>query len=162
MWNPVAVVPALSLATSPVHRAFARLDGADRRLVEAALFGGWTCAEIARSTGAAPGDIRRRIGAAMQALHGAGMPDEDSRSGAVAAMLALRALDALDPDEAAVIDAMLEPRGRADQDQRLALTGEYRAYCELVAELCMMAPRVAPRSRLVDQLMCATGDAIMN
>src|SRR5688572_16931200 len=98
---------AVSPVTASVLGAFARLDGADQRLVEAALFDGWTCAEIARSTGAAPSEIRRRIGAAMQELHAVQMPGDEGRYAAVAALLALRALDALDADEAAIIDAML-------------------------------------------------------
>jgi hypothetical protein len=149
-----ALATAVSPVTASVLRAFARLDGADQRLVEAALFDGWTCAEIARSTGAAPSEIRRRIGAAMQELHAVQMCDQESSYGAVAAMLALRALDALDVDEAAVIDAMLE--------QQAALMSEYGAYCELVGELCMMAPRVAPPARLAGRLMCAADDAMVN
>ena len=156
MWNPVAAAPTavVSPVTSSVHRAFARLERADQRLVEAALFDGWTCAEIARSTGAAPAEIRRRLGAAMQELHAVQVLGEETGYGAVAAMLALRALDALDADEAAVIDAMLE--------RQVALMGEYGAYCELVGELCMMAPRIAPRPRLVERLMCAADDAMAN
>jgi hypothetical protein len=154
MSNPVAAAPAISPVTSPVHCAFARLDEADQRLVEAAVFDGWTCAEIARSMGAAPSEIRRRIGGAMRELHAAQMRDEETGHGMVAAMLALRALDALDADEAAVIDAILE--------HQLALMVEYGAYCELVGELCMMARCIAPRPRLVERLMCAADDAMAN
>lgn len=156
MLNPVSVVTAavVSSATSSAHRAFARLDRADQWLVEAALFDGLTCVEIARSTGAAPSEIRWRIGAAMQELRVVQMRDEEVRHGAVAAMLALRALDALDEDEAAVIDAMLELQA--------TLMLEYGAYCALVGELCMMAPRIAPRARVAERLMCATDDAMAN
>ena len=156
MLNLITVAPAavLSSATSSVHRAFARLGRADQRLVEAALFDGRTCVDLARSTGTAPSEIRWRIGAAMQELHAAQMRDEETGHGAVAAMMALRALDALDADEAAVIDAMLE--------QQAALMLEYGAYCALVGELCMMAPCIAPRPCLVERLMCATDDAMAN
>ena len=155
MLNPVSVVPTLvvSSATSSVQRAFSGLDRADQRLVEAALFGG-TCVEIAQSTGVAPSEIRWRIGAAMLELHAAQMRDEETGHGAVAAMLALRALDALDADEAAVIDAMLE--------QQAGLMLEYGGYCALVGELCMIAPRLAPRPCLIERLMCATDDAMAN
>jgi hypothetical protein len=149
-----ALATAVSPVTASVLGAFARLDGADQRLVEAALFDGWTCAEIARSTGAAPSEIRRRIGAAMQELHAVQMQDDETGYGAVVGMLALRALDALDVDEAAVIDAMLE--------QQVALMVEYGAYCELVGELCMMVPRIAPWPQLVERLVCADRDAMAN
>ena len=39
---------------------------------------------------------------------------------------------------------------------------EYGAYCELVGELCMMAPRVALPPRLVEWLGCAADEAMVN
>jgi hypothetical protein len=80
--------------------------------------------------------------------------DEETCYGAVAAMLALRALDVLDADEAVVIDAMLE--------HQATLMLEYGEYCALVGELCTMAAPMAPRPGAVERLMCATDDAMLN
>jgi hypothetical protein len=135
---------------APARGAFAAvaalagpLGRADQRLLEAALFDGHRCTELARSLGVAAADVRRRLGMAMLALHGAltgsapaasgpGEPD----GGAVAAMLALHALDALDPDEAALVDAMLA--------YQPALQRVHAGYCELVGELCLMVARIEP------------------
>lgn len=117
------------------------LGRADQRLLEAALFDGHSCSELARALGVEAADVRRRLGMAMLALHGAligsGAPDAPGPGGgATAAMLALHALDALDPDEAALVDAMLA--------HQPALQRVHAGYCELVGELCLMVARVEP------------------
>ncbi len=131
------VVPPAATARSAldaVAALAAPLGRSDQRLLEAALFDGHSCTDLARSLGAEAADIRRRLGETMLALHGAliGEPGE----GAVAAMLALHALDALDLDEAMLVDAMLA--------HQPALRRVHAGYCELVGELCLMVARVAP------------------
>jgi hypothetical protein len=132
-------------ATSSVHRAFANLDQVDQRLLEAVLFDGRSCVELAHLIGVAPSAIRWRVGAAMLELHAVQLRDDETDHGAVAAMLALRALDALDPDEAAVIDVMLE--------HEPAQLHAYGGYCEVVGELCLMVPQVAPPPSVVERLL---------
>jgi hypothetical protein len=139
----------LSASTSSVHRAFERLDRVDQDLLEAVLFDGCTCVDIARAIGVAPSDIRWRVGAAMLELHAAQMRDGESDHGAVATMLALRALDALDFDEAAVIDVMLEHES--------AQLHAYAGYCEVVGQLCLMVPAIAPAQSCVQRLLVASG-----
>lgn len=146
---PYASPIPVTASTSSVHRAFERLDRVDRDLLEAVLFDGRTCVDLARAIGVAPSEIRWRVGAAMLELHAEQMGDGETDHGAVATMLALRALDALDPDEAAVIDVMLE----REPSQLRA----YAGYCELVGELCLMASQVAPPQRCVERLLVATG-----
>lgn len=135
-WTAVAPPAAATARTAfaSVAGLAAPLGRADERLLEAALFDGHRCTELARCLGVEAADVRRRLGAAMLALHGAliGEPGE----GAVAAMLALHALDALDPDEAALVDAMLA--------HQPALHRIHAGYCELVGELCLRVARVAP------------------
>jgi hypothetical protein len=137
-------------ASSSVHRAFAALDRTDQRLLEAVLFDGRTCVQLARVAGVAPSEIRWRVGAAMLELHAVQIGDGETDHGAVAAMLALRALDALDPDEAALVDVVLE-------HQPAALC-HYAACCELVGELSTMVPALAPPRGVFARLLCASGD----
>ena len=139
----------VTVATSSVHRAFENLDRVDQDLLEAVLFDGCSCVEIARAIGAAPSEIRWRVGAAMLELHAAQMRDGETDHGAVATMLALRALDALDLDEAAVIDVMLE--------HEPAQLHAYAGFCELVGELCLMVSEAAPPPVVVERLLGAFG-----
>src|SRR5262249_19032828 len=122
--HPVAQSQLAWIAPEPLSApsAFATLDRADQRMLEAVLFDGWSCAHLAGSIGISACESRQQIGAAMRELHALTRGD-DGEPGAVGAMLALRALDALDPDEAAVIDAMLE--------QQPALLATYAGYCDL-------------------------------
>lgn len=135
LWTPPAP------ATSPARVAFATLDAWRQRMLESVLFDGWSCTELARSLGAAATEIRSEVSAAMGELRAAlAVPDDgggrDHGGGAVAAMLVLRALDALDPDEAALVDAMLA--------HQPALQRAHAEDCELVGELCRMVPPVPP------------------
>jgi hypothetical protein len=92
-------------------------------------------------------DVRRLLGAAMRSLHA--VPSGEPGGAATAAMLALHALDALDSDEAALVDAMLA--------HQPALQRVHAGYCDLVAELCLMTP-VAPPPHLAHRLLGAIGD----
>ena len=75
-------------------------------------------------------------------------PPRDGEGGsAVAATLALHALDALDPDEAETIDVMLR--------QEPALQRLYDEYREVVGVLCMMVPRVTPSPSVLARLQSA-------
>jgi hypothetical protein len=65
-------------------------------------------------------------------------------------MLALRALDALDPDEAELVDMMLL--------HQPALQRAYEDHLALVGELCTMVPRIAPSPSILARLTCAIGD----
>jgi hypothetical protein len=147
MMTPTPHAPSIPVtaSTSSVHRAFENLDRVDRDLLEAVLFDGCSCVEIARAIGVAPSAIRWRVGAAMLELHAVQLRDDETDHGAVAAMLALRALDALDLDEAAVIDVMLE--------HEPAQLHAYAGYCEVVGELCLMVPQVAPSPSVVERLL---------
>lgn len=146
---PHASSIAVTASTSSVHHAFENLDRVDRCLLEAVLFDGCSCVEIARAIGVAPSEIRWRVGAAMLELRAVQMRDGETEHGAVATMLALRALDALDLDEAAVIDVMLE--------HEPAQLYAYAGYCELVGELCLMLPEIAPAPSVVERLLGASG-----
>jgi hypothetical protein len=78
-------------------------------------------------------------------------PPDRGDGGAVAAMLVLRALDALDPDEAALIDVMLL--------HQPALQRSYAGYEELVGELCALVPRITPAARVLARLSDTIDDA---
>jgi hypothetical protein len=132
--GPWTAAPPAATARTAFAKLATPLGRADERLLEAALFDGHGCTELARCLGVEAAAVRRRLGAAMLALHGAliGEPGE----GAVAALLALHALDALDPDEAALVDTMLA--------HQPALRHIHDGYCELVGELCLRVARVAP------------------
>lgn len=130
-------------APAPIRTraAFATLDRTQQRLIDAVLFDGRSCTEIAQAIGAPALEIRSQVSAAMQALrvqleahdeHG----DRGGIAGAVAGMLVLRALDVLDADEAELVDAMIA--------HQPALQGVHADDCELVGALCALAPRVAP------------------
>ncbi|TMQ13586.1 MAG: hypothetical protein E6J90_28285 [Deltaproteobacteria bacterium] len=133
-WTPAGPTGAPRGAFAAVAALAGPLGRADQRLLEAALLDGHRCSELARALGVEAAEVRRRLGAAMLALHAAliGEPAH----GPVASLLALRALDALDPDEAALVDAILahDP----------ALQRIHAGYCELVGELCLLVARVAP------------------
>lgn len=158
MMNPAAAITWAAPVgpVSPVRAAFATLDRAQQRLLDAVVLEGRSCAGIARSIGASATDIRERVGAAMLALHVQLAPadvDVDAdrdRGGAVAAMLVLRALDALDPDEAELIDVMLL--------HQPTLQRAYDDYQALVGALCTMVPRAAPTPSVLARLRDAIGD----
>jgi hypothetical protein len=76
-------------------------------------------------------------------------PPDRVDGGAVAAMLVLRALDALDPDETELIDVMLL--------HQPALQRTYAGYEDLVGALCALAPQIAPAARVLARL-CDTID----
>jgi len=138
----VATVP-------PARAAFATLDVAERQLLEAVLFDGYTATELADSLGIAAMDIRQGLGAAMLAL-AALLVDEPSDPTAVTAMLALHALDALDADEAALVNAILA--------HQPALRRAHGAYCELVGELCLaVSPAELPPGGV--ERLCSAIDA---
>jgi hypothetical protein len=149
--TPASWTPPVG-AVSQVRVAFATLDRAQQRLLDAVVFDGQSCARIAQSLGASATELRQRVGAAMLALHAQLAPaavDRD-RGGAVAAMLVLRALDALDPDEAELIDVMLL--------HQPALQRSYDDYRALVAALCTMVPRSSPPPGVLARLRDAIGD----
>jgi hypothetical protein len=123
-------------------------------MLEAVLFDGRTCAQIARAAGVAASEIRRRVGAAMLELHAVQVRDGEVDDGAIAALLALRALDALAPDDAAVVDVMLER-----EPSQLHV---YARYCELVGELCLMVPQVAPPPSVVERLLASFDEVAVN
>ena|SRR5689334_1307558 len=100
------------------------------RLLEAVLFDGRTCTELARWFGASAAEIRGRVSAAARTATDRG--DRDP----VAALVLLRALDALEADEAARVDAMLA--------HQPSLQRAYADDRELVAALCQTIPPVAP------------------
>lgn len=148
---PTPVLWTASVAAPPLVRAaFARLDPPARRLVEAMVFDGQSCARIAQGTGDSVANVRRRAGAAMLALHAALTERNEHRGGAVAAMLVLHALDALDPDEAELVDVMLEHQS--------ALQRAYAGYRDLVGGLCAMVPRIAPPPCALARLCREIGD----
>jgi len=152
MTNPPtpALWTANVAATPLVRAAFATLDQSAQRLLEAMLFDGQSCTRIAQSIGGSVTGVRRRAGAAMLELHAALAVGDGDRGGAVAAMLGLRALDALDPDEAELVDVMLA--------HQPALQQAYAGYRELVGELCAMAPRIAPSPCALARLCAAIDD----
>ncbi|HEX4422141.1 MAG TPA: hypothetical protein VH165_29720 [Kofleriaceae bacterium] len=153
------LAPSASGPASEVRAAFATLERAQQRLLDAVVFEGQSCARIAQSIGAAAPEVRQRVGEAMLALRarmpgaaassgsagaaGSGVVDGD-RGGAVAAMLVLRALGALDPDETELVDMMLL--------HQPALQRAYDDDCALVAELCLAMPRVAPAPSVLARL----------
>ena len=151
MMNPTPAPwrPALGAPLS-VRVAFATLDPAARRQLEAMLFEGRRCTQIARATGDAAADVRRRAGAALLAMHAMRTARDASLDGAVAALLALHALDALDPDETDLMDEMLA--------HQPALQRSYAELRELVGELCRMLPPVAPSPGVLARLRVALGD----
>jgi hypothetical protein len=137
---PVSPASWTSVApeASPARAAFAALDLAAGQLLEAALFDGCTCTELACMRGVATTEVRTSLANAMHALRAmlVAEPGEPVEGGAVAAMLALHALDTLDPDEAAVVDAMLA--------YQPALRRAHAGYCALVGELCLLVPPAEP------------------
>jgi hypothetical protein len=146
--TPPATWSPSGSATSSTRAAFATLERRQRRLLEAVVFEGASCTQLARSVGATATDVRHEIGAAMLALYAQLAPPDRVDGGAVAAMLVLRALDALDPDETELIDVMLL--------HQPALQRTYAGYEDLVGELCALAPRSTPapgvRARLFDAI----------
>jgi hypothetical protein len=151
-WPSIAAARGSRAAFAEVALA-GPVDRADRRLLEAALFEGRRCTELACALGVEPAEIRRRLGATMLALHAARIGDPGE--GAVPAMLALHALDALDPDEAALVDAMLA--------HRPALRRMHAGYRELVGELCLqVAPVLPPPCRVPPEGDVRPGDAIVS
>jgi hypothetical protein len=147
-WTQAAAAPP------PVRAAFATLDRTGQQLLASMVFDGHSCTRLAQALGASATFVRQQAGAAMLALHEAlAAPREaggGDRGGAVAVMLALRALDALDPDEAELVDMMLlhQPALQRAYDDHLALVGE----------LCTMVPRTAPSPSVLARLCCAIGD----
>jgi hypothetical protein len=137
-WTP----PASDVA--PIRVAFAMLDRRQQRLLEAVVFEGASCAELAGVIGVAASDVRHQVGAAMQSLYAQVAPSDRAPGGAVATMLALRALDALDADEAELVDVMLL--------HQPALQRSHAAYEELVGELCALVPQIAPAGRVLARL----------
>lgn len=152
MMNPPGSAPwtAKVAATPSIRAAFATLDRPAQRLLEAMLFDGQSCTQIAQAIGASVTDVRRRAGAAMLELHAMRTVRDADRGGAVAAMLVLRALDALDADEAELVDAILE--------HQPALQRSYAEYRELVGELCLMVPQIAPPPCVLARLCAGVGD----
>jgi hypothetical protein len=152
MMNPPIPAPwTTSVATSlSIRAAFATLDRPAQRLLEAMLFDGQSCTRIAQAIGGSASDVRGRAGAAMLELHALRTAREVDRGGAVAVMLVLRALEALDPDEAELVDVML--------DHQPALQRSYAEYRELVGELCLMVPQIAPSPCALARLRAEVGD----
>jgi len=148
MMNPPST--ATVSATSSIRAAFATLDRPAQRLLEAMLFDGQSCTRIAQAIGGSVADVRRRAGAAMLELHVMRAGRDAERGGAVAAMLVVRALDALDADEAELMDAMLELQP--------ALQRSYAEYRELVGELCLMVQQIAPSPCVLARLCAGVGD----
>jgi hypothetical protein len=145
------VAPALA-----VRAAFACLSRADQRLLAALLFDGERCDALASRLGLAAEDLRERVHAAMHALHRAlhralllATPPT-----AMSSALTLRALDALDANEAAQIDAVIAHQPSA---RRL-----YEEYCDLVGELCSVVPHVAPAPHVRARLALAIDDDAAN
>lgn len=139
------VAPALA-----VRAAFACLSRADQRLISALLFDGVRCDALADRLGITARDLRNRASAAIHDLHRALRNAPSTPS----SLLALRALDALDDDEAASIDAVVAHHPTA---RRL-----YEEYCDLVGELCSLAPHVAPASHVHARLALALDDTAAN
>lgn len=137
-------------ATSSTRTAFAALGRRQQRLLEAVVFEGASCTQLARSVDATATAVRHELGAAMLALYAQLVPLDRVDGGAVAAMLVLRALDALDPDETELIDVMLLHRPE--------LQRSYAGYEELVGELCAMVPRITPAPRVLAQLVGSIDD----
>jgi hypothetical protein len=139
----------------PAGAAFAMLDSVEQQLLEAALFDGQRCADLAGVLGVPAIEVRQRLGRAMLELRAVLADRESCGSEPMAVMLALHALDALDSDEAALVDAMLA--------HQPALRRTHAGYCELVGELCLMVPHAEPppldRSWLRDAF---DDDAAMN
>jgi len=131
-------------APSQAGVAFATLDRRQQGLLEAVVFEGASCTQLARKTGLAASEVRREIGTAMLAMYAQLTLPDQGDGGAVAAMLLLRALDALDPDETELVDVMLL--------HQPALQRCYAGYEDLVAELCLLVPRVAPAPRILARL----------
>jgi len=158
MMNPQTSAPwtANFAADSPVRAAFAALDRTAQRMLEAMLFEGHSCTRIAWSIGGSVAEVRRRAGAAMLELHAALNVSDGDRGGAVAAMLVLRALDTLDPDEAELVDVMLA--------HQPALQRSYDEYRDLVGELCMIVPvaRITPSPSVWARLCAAIDDSAAN
>jgi hypothetical protein len=152
MMNPPIPAPWTATAAAPpsIRAAFATLDRPAQRLLEAMLFDGQSCTRIAQSIGGSVTDVRRRAGAAMLELHAMVTARDVARGGAVAVMLVLRALDALDPDEAELVDVMLE--------HQPALQQSYAEYRDLVGELCTMVPQIAPPPCILARLCAEAGD----
>ncbi|HEU4730428.1 MAG TPA: hypothetical protein VFT22_21165 [Kofleriaceae bacterium] len=153
MRNPAAPSPS-DLALSPGPCARAALACTERRLLEAVLFEGARWAELARAWDAPVTELRQRVAAALLALQsarGVAAADRADRGGAaIEVALALHALDALDPDQAALVEVLLV--------QQPALQLAYDEYRELVGELCATAPRVAPPAGALERLRAAIGD----
>jgi hypothetical protein len=142
--TPLATWSPPGSTTSSTRVAFATLARAQQRLLEAVVFEGASCTQLARAVGATATDIRHEIGTAMLALYAQLAPPDHVDGGAVAAMLVLRALDALDPDETELIDVMLLHRPE--------LQRAYAGYEDLVGELCTLVPRITPSPRTLAQL----------
>jgi hypothetical protein len=154
LWAP----PTLEI--TPARAAFATLDRSEQQLLAAVLFDGLRCTQIARAMGVPASDIRLCVSEAMYALHaeltapycdcaddGAG-----DGGGAVDSMLALRALDALDPDETELVDALLV--------HQPALQRLYVEHCAVVGELCMMVLEASPAPGTWQRLQAATEDEL--
>lgn len=152
MLNQPSAPPSISPATetASVQAAFAALPRGQQRLLEALLFDGESCTRIAQATGASPTDVRERAGAAMLELHAAMAPRDRDRGGAVAAMLVLRALDALDPDEVELVDVVLL--------HQPGLQRVYEGYLALVGELCALAVAATPAAGLLARLRASVDD----
>jgi hypothetical protein len=156
MMNPAFSAPwtLARSARSPAHAQLAALDRAALQQLEAVLFEGASCVQLARSSGAPVTEIRRRIAAALLALCDAPEPAParggEHRGGAIETMLALRALDALDPDEAALVDLLLA--------QQPALQRALDEYLERVGDLCATVPHATPSTDVLDRLRAAVGD----
>jgi len=128
----------------------------NQRLLAALLFDGERCTELASRLGVAATAVRERAGTAMLLLHRAlcMAPCASEPAARVATMLVLRALDALDADEAAWIDAMLV--------HQPALHRAYEEYCDLVGDLCSVAPHVAPTPSVLARLLLTVDDSAAN
>jgi hypothetical protein len=145
MMNPATTWTSPGSAPSQAGVAFAMLDRRQQRLLEAVVFEGASCAQLARATGVATCEVRRELGAAMLAMYAQLTLPDRGDGDAVAAMLLLRALDALDPDETELVDVMLL--------HQPALQRGYACYEELVAELCLLVPRIAPAPHILARLL---------
>lgn len=149
MLAPATWTAPVAPATA-ARAAFACLSRADQRLLSALLFDGARASELAARLGIAVGDLRARVGAAMHGLHRALRNATHERCD----VLALRALDALDADEAAQIDATLVDHPAARR--------RYEEYCDLVGELCSVVPHVAPAAHVRARLVLAIDDDAAN
>ena len=110
-----------------VREALATLSDGERRAIELAYFGGHTYREVARILEQPEGTIKSRIRTGLDpAADAAGRPgnrrvmDRELTPDEIAELLPAYALDAVDDDERAVIEAYLAARPRRARQRRRA------------------------------------------